>query len=257
MASVISGTATGFAVSAVLGRSSPQHSTSAPAAGGAAAPVATTGGVMNARVLGQPGDVKAILAKVGPAVAYVRTQAFRGGRFFPSQGAGTGIVISSGGEVLTNAHVVAGATSIKVTLANQTQSHDATLIGADPAADLALLRVEGVSGLPTAELGHSSDLSVGDGVIAIGNALNLQGGFTVTEGIVSALNRSIDAGDSRYEGLIQTDAAINPGNSGGPLLNSAGQVVGINTATSGEGQNIGFAIAIDTARPVIARLAQG
>jgi S1-C subfamily serine protease len=115
------------------------------------------------------------------------------------------------------------------------------------------------------QLGNSSDLKVGDSVIAIGNALNLQGGMTVTEGIVSALNRSIDAGGEpgsgggteSLSGLIQTDAAINPGNSGGPLVNAAGQVIGINTATSGDAQNIGFAIAIDNAKPVIDQLRKG
>jgi putative serine protease PepD len=201
--------------------------------------------------------VQGILSKVGPAVAYVRTQAFQSGRFFPSSGAGTGVVLTPDGELLTNAHVVAGATSIKVTLNNETQAHDATLIGADTNADLALVKISGVSNLATAQLGSSGDLKVGDNVIAIGNALNLQGGMTVTEGIVSALNRSVDATNESLGGLIQTDAAINPGNSGGPLVNSAGQVVGINTATSGDAQNIGFAIAIDKAKPVIDNLKRG
>jgi putative serine protease PepD len=211
----------------------------------------------NSSTIAKPSDVQGILAKVGPAVAYVRTQAFRSGRFFPSSGAGTGIVLTPDGELLTNAHVVAGATSIKVTLNNSSQSHDATLVGADTTADLALLKISGVSNLPTAELGNSGALKVGDSVIAIGNALNLQGGMTVTEGIVSALNRSVDATNESLGGLIQTDAAINPGNSGGPLVNAAGQVVGINTATSGDAQNIGFAIAIDNAKPVIDRLKKG
>ena len=211
----------------------------------------------NSSVIAKPTDVQGILAKVGPAVAYVRTQAFQSGRFFPSGGAGTGIVLTPDGELLTNAHVVAGATSIKVTLGTDTQSHNATVIGADTNADLALVKISGVSNLPVAELGNSGDLKVGDGVIAIGNALNLQGGMTVTEGIVSALNRSIDATNESLGGLIQTDAAINPGNSGGPLVNAAGQVVGINTATSGDAQNIGFAIAIDKAKPVIDQLKKG
>ncbi|MBV8161124.1 MAG: trypsin-like peptidase domain-containing protein, partial [Acidimicrobiia bacterium] len=185
------------------------------------------------------------------------------GTFFPSGGAGTGIVLTPDGQLLTNAHVVAGATSIKVTIANDTQAHDATVMGVDTTHDLALVKISGVSNLPVAELGNSSDLKVGDSVIAIGNALNLQGGMTVTEGIVSALNRSIDAGSAggggneSLSGLIQTDAAINPGNSGGPLVNAAGQVVGINTATSGDAQNIGFAIAIDNAKPVIDQLRAG
>ncbi|MBV9043335.1 MAG: trypsin-like peptidase domain-containing protein [Acidimicrobiia bacterium] len=220
------------------------------------------GSSRNSSVIAQPSDVQGILAKVGPAVAYVRTQNFSPGTFFPSGGAGTGIVLTPDGELLTNAHVVNGATSIKVTVGNDTQSHDASLIGINRNADLALVKINGVSNLPTAQLGSSSDLKVGDSVIAIGNALNLQGGMTVTEGIVSALNRSIDAGEpgngsESLSGLIQTDAAINPGNAGGPLVNAAGQVVGINTATSGDAQNIGFAIAIDKAKPVIDQLRKG
>jgi serine protease Do len=217
----------------------------------------------NSSVIAKPSDVQGILAKVGPAVAYVRTQNFSPGAFFPSGGAGTGIVLTPDGELLTNAHVVNGATSIKVTIGNDTQSHDASTIGVDTNHDLALVKINGVSNLATAQLGSSSDLKVGDSVIAIGNALNLQGGMTVTEGIVSALNRSIDAGSGggrgseSLSGLIQTDAAINPGNSGGPLVNSAGQVVGINTATSGDAQNIGFAIAIDNAKPIIDQLRKG
>ena len=217
----------------------------------------------NSSVIAQPSDVQGILARVGPAVAYVRTQNFSPGTFFPSGGAGTGIVLTSDGDLLTNAHVVSGATSIKVTLGNDTQSHNASVIGVDATHDLALVKITGVSNLQTAQLGNSADLKVGDSVIAIGNALNLQGGMTVTEGIVSALNRSIDAGSDgggrgeSLSGLIQTDAAINPGNSGGPLVNAAGQVVGINTATSGDAQNIGFAIAIDNAKPVIDQLRKG
>jgi putative serine protease PepD len=200
----------------------------------------------NGSVITQTGDVQAILAKVQPGVVYVHTQASQGGRFFPTTGAGTGVILSADGEVLTNAHVVAGATSIKVNVGTETQTRDATLIAADSANDIALIRITGASGLPTVTLGSSGDLRVGDDVVAIGNALDLKGGFTVTRGIVSALNRSIDSQDgSQLTGLIQTDAAINPGNSGGPLVNAGGQVVGINTAVSGQAQNIGFAIAID------------
>ena len=250
-AAVLAGAGAGAGVSAVMHDSSTKTVT-VPA-----------GSSKNSSVIAQPSDVQGILAKVGPAVAYVRTQNFSPGTFFPSGGAGTGIVLTSDGQLLTNAHVVSGATSIKVTLGNDTQSHDARVIGVDTTHDLALVKINGVTNLPTAQLGNSSDLKVGDSVIAIGNALNLQGGMTVTEGIVSALNRSIDAGSEggrgseSLGGLIQTDAAINPGNSGGPLVNAAGQVVGINTATSGDAQNIGFAIAIDNAKPVIDQLRKG
>ncbi len=212
----------------------------------------------NGSVITQTGDVQAILAKVQPGVVYIHTQASRGGRFFPSQGAGTGVVLTADGEVLTNAHVVAGATSIKVNLAGETRSRDATLIAADAASDVALLKITGASNLQTVELGNSGDLRVGDDVVAIGNALDLKGGFTVTRGIVSALNRSIVAEDGQQlTGLIQTDAAINRGNSGGPLVNAGGQVVGINTAVDGQGQNIGFAIAIDKIKPMLERLRSG
>jgi putative serine protease PepD len=251
-AAVLAGAGAGAGVSALMHNDSTK-TVAVPAAASA----------RNSSVITKPSDVQGILAKVGPSVAYVRTQDFSPGTFFPSGGAGTGIVLTPDGELLTNAHVVNGATSIKVTIGSDKQSHDASLIGINPNADLALVKISGVSNLPTAELGNSSGLQVGDSVIAIGNALNLQGGMTVTEGIVSALNRSISAGEQGGGGseslsnLIQTDAAINPGNSGGPLVNAAGQVVGINTATSGDAQNIGFAIAIDNAKPVIDQLRKG
>ncbi|MDQ6727011.1 MAG: trypsin-like peptidase domain-containing protein [Actinomycetota bacterium] len=212
----------------------------------------------NGSVITQTGDVQSILAKVQPGVVYVHTQASVGGRFFPTTGAGTGVILSAAGEVLTNAHVVAGATSIKVNVGNETQTRDATLIAADAANDIALIKITGAGGLPTVTLGSSGALKVGDDVVAIGNALDLKGGFTVTRGIVSALDRSIDSQDgSQLTGLIQTDAAINPGNSGGPLVNAAGQVVGINTAVSGQAQNIGFAIAIDGIKAKLDKLRSG
>src|SRR5207237_3961378 len=124
--------------------------------------------------------------------------------------------------------------TIKVTLADKNETHDATLLGSDPTADVAVLKIQGVSNLPTVRLGRSAAARVGDDVVAIGNALALPGGPTVTEGIVSALDRTIDSSSESLEHLIQTDAAINPGNSGGPLVNSAGEVVGINTAISSD-----------------------
>ncbi len=193
-------------------------------------------------------DVGAILAKVQPAVVTIRTGSARGG-------AGTGIILRPNGEVLTNAHVVEGASSVRVVLPGQDQARQARVVGADATEDLALVQVEGASGLTAAELGRSADVRVGDDVVAIGNALGLRGSPTVTRGIVSALNRSV----SSLTGLIQTDAAINPGNSGGPLVNGAGHVVGINTASAGArgGQNIGFAIPVDRAAAVIERLRRG
>jgi putative serine protease PepD len=194
-------------------------------------------------------DVKAILAKVEPAVVDIETE---GGR---AVGEGTGIVFASDGFILTNAHVVSGASRVTVTAGQR--ALPARLVGTDEAHDVAVLRVEtgDGAGLTVAELGRSADVAVGDDVVAIGNALGLRGDPSVTRGIVSALGRSIGP----LTGMIQTDAAINPGNSGGPLVNSRGQVIGLNTAVANgdRAQNIGFAIPIDTARTIAARLADG
>ncbi len=211
----------------------------------------------NTSSIAKPQDVQGILAKVEPGVVSIRTQAARAGRFFPSSGAGTGMVLTADGEVLTNAHVVSGATTIEVRLTGETTWRAADLVGANTAEDVAVVKIRSASGLKTVELGKSSDLKVGDDVIAIGNALDLDGGLTVTEGIVSALNRSISDSTENLSGLIQTDAAINPGNSGGALVNSAGQVVGMNTAVAGDAQNIGFAIAIDKAKPLVEAIRTG
>jgi S1-C subfamily serine protease len=158
--------------------------------------------------------------------------------------------------VLTNAHVVASATSMDVMLSDG-RSEQATLVGSLPDDDIALIRVTDATGLTPAELGVSADVKVGDDVVAIGNALNLGGPPSVTEGIISATDRSIQAQDITLDNLIQTDAAINPGNSGGPLLNADGQVVAINTAIIDTAQNIGFAIAIDSIKPLIDEIKNG
>ena len=204
----------------------------------------------------RPGDIRSILDRVEPAVVSISTRGFSQGFFevVPTSGAGTGIILTPDGDVLTNAHVVAGASRIQVKLSTSDRTFNATLVGGDDAADLALLRLEGASDLPTVTLGRSADLQVGDEVVAIGNALALPGGPTVTTGIVSALDRAIQVDPRRrLEHRIQTDAAINPGNSGGPLVNAAGEVVGVNTAVAGgaSAQNIGFAIASDTVRPIV------
>jgi S1-C subfamily serine protease len=176
----------------------------------------------------------------------------------PSSGAGTGMILSADGDLLTNAHVVANASRIEVKLSNG-KTMSARLVGSDPRADVALLKIQDASGLPVVQVGKSADLRVGDDVVAIGNALALPGGPTVTEGIVSALDRAIGTGSDVLEHLIQTDAAINPGNSGGPLVNASGQVVGMNTAViqstgQSDAQNIGFAIASDTFKPIVEQL---
>jgi putative serine protease PepD len=199
-------------------------------------------------------DIQGILAKVQPSVVSIHTSATTSQG--PFEGAGSGIVLSKDGLVLTNAHVIGRLGDITVVLSDGTE-HPATLVGSSPDDDLAVIQVEDVDDLTPAELGSSDDLEVGDEVIAIGNALNLGGEATVTRGIVSAKDRDLSAEGVSLEGLIQTDAAINPGNSGGPLVNAAGQVVAVNTAIVADAQNLGFSIAIDRARPIIDELEAG
>ena len=162
---------------------------------------------------------------------------------------GSGFIINSTGFIVTNNHVVEGATEIKVTLATQ-EEFDATLVGRDPKTDLALIKINSPKPLPTVPFGSSDTLEVGEWVLAIGNPFAL--GHTVTSGIVSAKGRIIGAGP--YDDFIQTDASINPGNSGGPLFNMRGQVIGINTAIMSSGQGIGFAIPINLAKEVLLQL---
>ena len=170
-------------------------------------------------------SVADVLRAVEPAVVALSTQQQVGPNSFfgvePSQGAGTGIVLSSDGYILTNAHVIEGAATIKVTFNNR-KVRSATVVGRDRERDIALVKVDGAKNLPTARLGSSKASLVGDQVLAIGNALALPGGPTVTTGIVSAIDREIEADNGTLQGLIQTDAAINPGNSGGPLVNARG-----------------------------------
>jgi S1-C subfamily serine protease len=201
-------------------------------------------------------DIRAVLRKVQPSVVSIETGVVgQGGGLF-GRGAGTGVIISEDGLILTNNHVIESADSITVRLFDGREL-PADLVGSSPADDVALVHIREVSGLTPAELGESSELVVGDEVVAIGNALDLEGTPTVTRGIVSALNRSIDAGSESLDNLIQTDAAINPGNSGGPLVNADGQVVGINTAIIDGAQNLGFAIAIDPIKPLIEDIENG
>lgn len=184
-----------------------------------------------------------------------------GGNVVPA-GVGTGIVIDDQGHILTNDHVVRGAQRLLITTAEGNKQYPARLVGVDPRSDLAILKVAGAH-LQPLPLGDSSQLQVGEWVVAIGNALALPGGPTVTTGVISALNRTVQepgtgniAGPYLF-GVIQTSAPINPGNSGGPLVNLQGQVVGINTLAAGglepgglQAQGIGFAIAINTARHI-------
>jgi len=173
----------------------------------------------------------------------------------PSEQAGSGVIIDPSGYIITNNHVVEGAESITVSLPDG-RDFEAEVVGTDPLTDLAVVKING-DNLPTASFGNSSSLLVGDWVIAIGNALALEGGPTVTVGVVSALGRTIESesGWSLYD-MIQTDAAINPGNSGGPLIDLQGEVIGINTAkiASVDVSGVGFAVSSNTASPVVQEL---
>jgi serine protease Do len=197
-----------------------------------------------------------VVERVRPAVVNVVAD-LAGGQ----EAEGTGFIVRRDGIVVTNFHVVEGAGGLGAggltVITEDGQRYSARGIGGLDSADLAVLKVQ-ANDLPVVPLGDSAELDLGQPVVAMGFALGLEGGPSVTSGIVSALNRTIEAGGQAaasrtYEGVIQTDAAINPGNSGGPLVNMSGEVVGINTAgvPAAQGENIGFAIAINRARPVI------
>lgn len=196
-----------------------------------------------------------VAKKVSPSVVSITTSTAsrdQFGRNTQSQGAGTGIIITANGLILTNKHVVEGGSSFVVVTSDGKEYNNVKLVASDPVNDIAFLRIEGASGLTPAEIGDSSKVEIGSFVVAIGNALG-QYQNTVTTGVISGKSRPITAADGggteSLQNLFQTDAAINPGNSGGPLVNVEGQVIGINTAIAGEGsQNIGFAIPINEAK---------
>jgi S1-C subfamily serine protease len=247
LASIVAGTASGW----VAGRVSASRATTTAATMAPVSYVSTGSGL----------DVAAITRAITPSVVSIDSvvQYQRGP--FVSQGtaSGTGIVLDAAGTIVTNAHVVAGATSITVTLDGEDSPRVATLVASDPSHDIAVLRVTDTRGLLPAPLGTSADVVVGDQVVAVGNALALEGSLTVTSGIISALDRTIDTESGTFPGLIQTDAAISSGNSGGPLLDASGRVIGVNAAvaTGGAGvsaSNIGFAIPIDEVVRVVAAL---
>ena len=193
--------------------------------------------------------VVSVVDSVGPTVVSVRTRRGGGGR--PAEGSGSGVILASDGYVLTNSHVVHGASEFEVSLTDGRRL-PASLTGDDPASDLAVIRAEG-QGLPSARFGESARLRVGQLVIAIGNPFGFQS--TVSAGVVSALGRSLRSMTGRLiDNIIQTDVALNPGNSGGPLVDSRGFVVGVNTAIFAMAQGISFAIPIDTATWVIPQL---
>ena len=201
-----------------------------------------------------------VYKQVAPSVVNVTTQVLRRSFFYeviPEAGAGSGFVLDDEGHILTNYHVIDSAQSIEVTFVNET-TLSARLVGADQRNDIAVLQVDAPPELLVpVELGESTSLQVGQRAIVIGNPFG-QFGSTLTTGVVSALNRSLQGEDGReITGIIQTDAAINQGNSGGPLLDSAGRVIGMNTAIfspSGTNAGVGFAVPVDTIRRLLPEL---
>jgi S1-C subfamily serine protease len=195
--------------------------------------------------------VMSVVEVVGPAVVSIAVGTRPGGPGGGRVGAGSGVILAPDGYVLTNSHVVDHAARLDVTLTDG-RTFGATLVGEDPATDLAVIRVN-ASGLPAARLGASAMLRVGQLVIAIGNPLGFQS--TVSAGVVSAVGRALRSTQGRLiENVIQTDVALNPGNSGGPLVDSRARVIGINTAVIAMAQGLSFAIPIDTAQSVVSQL---
>jgi S1-C subfamily serine protease len=221
----------------------------------------------------RPADIQNILVRVLPSVVSVTATSTQSNSFFGPEGGatvtdeGTGIALTSDGQIITNDHVVSGASSITVTLNGSTNAIPATVVGADAAHDLALLKVSGVRNLPVLGFGDSSKIVAGDDVIAVGYALGLTGGPTVTAGIISATGREVSTQTSEgtggtLTGMLQTDAAISSGNSGGPLVNASGQVIGINTMVAASSRQnsangIGFAIAANTITSLLPTLRTG
>ncbi len=228
--------------------------------------------IIPAALIGAPGDIADMVEIVSPAVVNIETSIVRDvfdpflgdplfreffeGQITPRQniqrGIGTGFIISEEGYVLTNQHVINNATEIMVNIINEDQKYPATVVGQDYQLDLAVLKIDAEKTFSQLKMGDSSKIRVGEWVIAIGNPYGLE--HTVTVGVISATGRPIRIEDRVYSNLIQTDAAINPGNSGGPLLNTRGEVIGINTAVDATAQGIGFAISINTAKEVLDEL---
>jgi S1-C subfamily serine protease len=212
-------------------------------------------------------NVQAVAAQVEPAVVDINTTILVDASGRTAEAAGTGMIVTSNGQVLTNNHVIRGATSIQVTIEGHSGTFIAKVVGVDPTDDVALLQIQGVSNLPTVTLADSSNLSVGQDVVAIGNALGQGGSPTVTQGSISSLGQSITVSDGRggtesLNDVIEMDAPIQPGDSGGPLVNAAGQVVGMITAGSREGRSqsastVGFAITSNNALSVVNEIRAG
>jgi putative serine protease PepD len=210
-------------------------------------------------------DLRAVLRAAEPGVVDITDFGPSTGGTSPGRatGEGSGMVLDTAGHVLTNAHVVSGATTVSVQVLGQSKLYRAKVLGVDRTDDVAVVQIQNPGPLTPVTLGNSSSVQVGDPVVAIGNALGLApGGPSVTSGIISALGRSLSTdngtgGTESLTDLIQTDAPINPGNSGGPLVDAQGQVIAMNTAISTSAQNIGFAIPIDRITPLIGPLENG
>lgn len=208
--------------------------------------------------------ITSIAESVSPSVVSIVTNVTTQTIFGATKGeaAGTGIIVSKDGYVLTNKHVVSGADKVEVILSDGTSYTNVTVVGSDPLNDIAFLKINGVDNLSPAELGDSATTRVGQEVVAIGNSLG-QYQTTVTSGIISGKGRPITAGSEgtgeteSLTDLLQTDAAINPGNSGGPLLNRSGQVIGVNTAVAANAQGIGFAIPINATKGALKQVLAG
>ncbi|MBR3176601.1 trypsin-like peptidase domain-containing protein [Candidatus Saccharibacteria bacterium] len=209
-------------------------------------------------------SVANIASKVTPAVVSIITESRKSGyySYFSSgttQSAGTGMIVTSDGYIITNKHVIDGATSVQVITQAGDTYEDVEVVGADPLNDVAYLKIKDAKDLPTITLGDSKTIAIGQPVLAIGNALGVYQN-SVTQGIVSGSGRSVTASDSNGSNsetltdMIQTDAAINPGNSGGPLVNAAGEVIGINTAVSTSANGLGFAIPISATKGMLNRI---
>jgi serine protease Do len=245
----------------------------APAATSALAATASTNGSPAAAAASTSGDLRTLIRQVAqqvkPAVVQITNEQVQIDQsnqpFTVPAGVGSGVIYDNQGHILTNNHVIEGAQNLTVALPDGS-IYPGKVIGADPKTDLAVIQISGNT-LPVAQLGDSTQLQVGDWVVAIGNALALQGGPTVSVGVVGALGRTVQepGSDQNSQGpylfdVVQTDAPINPGNSGGPLVNLDGQVVGINTLVAGQAepgvqaQGIGFSIAIGTAKPIADQL---
>ena len=208
----------------------------------------TTGAIVTAPSSDTVSSARTQIGKIAAAVApsVVTISAMTTSQMGEGESVGTGVIVNSNGEILTNAHVVEGAKTVQVRLMNETEPRKGTVIASDATNDLALVKIN-ATGLTAAVFADSTMVRLGDPVVAIGYALNLDGGPSVTSGIVSALGRTITTDNGALNGLIQTDAAISSGNSGGPLVNEKAQVIGINTAvarsdTGTAANNIGFSI---------------